>query len=470
MDITPFLSRSGSEPLYQQLYAFFKRSIHSGYIKPGTKLPSKRMLAKHLNISLTTVEHAYEQLAAEGYLLSKPRKGWFAAEVEGDFAQTAPPPPAEKEPEEHETAANMIDFHHGHVDLASFPVSLWKKTLAKTFDESGHGLFQSGPTAGDLPLRKMIAVYLRESRGVVCSPEQIIIGAGTPVLLQLLCHLFPKGTTVGFEDPGFHRSKTVLKTGGFNVMPIAVDESGISVQDLEQYQPQLAYTTPSHQFPLGMIMPVGRRLQLLDWAASTGAYIIEDDYDGEFRYAGQPIPSLQGLDRNHRVIYLGTFSKSLIPSLRISYMVLPFPLVKEGLNMASLFKQTVSRHVQHAIAFFMKNGDYQRHLNRMRTLYRKKRKTLLDAIKREFGDHAAVRGENAGLHIILEVKDAPSEEWLTQKALEKGVKVYPASVSYVTPPETHAVLLGFGGLSEKSIADGIKKLKTAWLNGGQSRE
>ncbi|MCY7801750.1 PLP-dependent aminotransferase family protein, partial [Bacillus haynesii] len=243
-----------------------------------------------------------------------------------------------------------------------------------------------------------------------------------------------------------------------------------SVQDLEQYQPQLAYTTPSHQFPLGMIMPIGRRLQLLDWAASTGAHIIEDDYDGEFRYAGQPVPSLQGLDRNHRVIYLGTFSKSLIPSLRISYMVLPFPLVKKGLNKASLFKQTVSRHVQHAIARFMKNGDYQRHLNRMRTLYRKKRKTLLDAIKHEFGDHAAVRGENAGLHIILEVKGAPSEEWLTQKALEKGVKVYPASVSYVTPPETHAVLLGFGGLSEKSIADGIKKLKTAWFNGRQSRE
>ncbi|MED1738418.1 PLP-dependent aminotransferase family protein [Bacillus swezeyi] len=463
MDITPFLNREHDEPLYQQLYMFFKNKIHSGHIQPGTKLPSKRALSKHLNISQTTVEHAYEQLTAEGYLISKPRKGWYAAETDGDFNDHPTPPLFNTETETSPYLENVIDFHHGHVDLNSFPVSSWKKTIAKTVDASDFELFQSGSPAGDLFLRKMIAVYLRESRGVKCTPEQIIVGAGTPVVLQLLCQLFPKGTAVGYENPGFYRSKSVLKVGGLRVMPIAVDESGICVNELHQYRPKLAYVTPSHQFPLGMVMPVGRRLKLLDWAKSHGAYIIEDDYDGEFRYAGQPIPSLQGLDQNNRVIYLGTFSKSLIPSLRVSYMVLPLPLAERGQELCSLYKQTVSRHVQQAVAQFMKSGEYQRHINRMRTLYRKKRKTLLEAVKRELGNDAATKGENAGLHIILETNGIKSEEWLVSKALEEGVKVYPASVSYDTPPQTTAVLLGFGGLSEEAITAGIKKLKKAWL-------
>ncbi|WFA06217.1 PLP-dependent aminotransferase family protein [Bacillus sp. HSf4] len=463
MDITPFLNREHDEPLYQQLYTFFKNEIHSGHIQPGTKLPSKRALSRHLNVSQTTVEHAYDQLTAEGYLITKPRKGWYAAEADGDFQAFSPPPPFETAEEEAPLSEEVIDFHHGHVDLSSFPISAWKKTLAKTIDISSAELFQSGPPAGDLSLRKMIAVYLRESRGVVCSPEQIIVGAGTPILLQFLCRLFPRGAAVGFENPGFHRSKSVLQTGGLRVIPTAVDDSGICVNELAQHQPALAYVTPSHQFPLGMIMPVGRRMKLLDWATSRGAYIIEDDYDGEFRYAGQPIPSLHGLDQNDRVIYMGTFSKSLIPSLRVSYMVLPLPLAEKGHELASLYKHTVSRHLQQAIAKFMENGEYQRHINRMRTLYRKKRKTLLEAVKRELGGYAAIKGENAGLHIILEIQGEQSEERLILKALEEGVKVYPASVSYAAPPQNTAVLLGFGGLSEEEIALGIKRLQKAWF-------
>ncbi|ASB90322.1 PLP-dependent aminotransferase family protein [Bacillus sonorensis] len=461
MEITPYLQPEKRKPLYQQLYLFIKNEIHMGRISAGTKLPSKRALSKHLNVSQTTVEHAYEQLTAEGYLISRPRKGWYAAEAEGSLNETLSPPlPGPTAADETPPSRHIIDFHHGHVDLRGFPFSLWKKTMAKAAEQIE--LFQSGPPAGDLSLRMMIAAYLRESRGVMCTPEQVIIGAGTPILLELLCRMFEKGTAIGFENPGFHRSKTVFKTGGFQVIPISVDNSGIAVDELRQHELKLAYVTPSHQFPLGMVMPIGRRLQLLDWAASEDAYIIEDDYDGEFRYAGQPIPSLQGLDQNSRVIYMGTFSKSLIPSLRVGYMVLPVPLVKEGQKLASLYKQTVSRHVQWAIAHVMQNGDWQRHINRMRTLYRKKRKALLETVRQELGGTVAVKGENAGLHVILEPSGAASEEWLISKALDEGVKVYPVSASYDHPPKTAAVLLGFGGLSEEEIKTGIKKLKTAW--------
>lgn len=461
MDITPFLEPEKGRPLYQQLYSFFKREILAGRLKAGTKLPSKRALSKHVNVSQTTVEHAYEQLTAEGYLISRPRKGWYAAEVEGRFHGTAPPPPPETAAnDEASPSRHIIDFHHGHADLRNFPISAWKKTFANAVDD--FSLFQSGPAAGDIALRSMISSYLRESRGVVSTPEQVIIGAGTTILLQLLCRLFGEGAAVGFENPGFHRSKTFLKTGGLRVIPISVDNRGMSVEELRQHDLKGAYVTPSHQFPLGMIMPVGRRLELLDWAALNGAYIIEDDYDGEFRYAGQPIPSLQVLDQNSRVIYMGTFSKSLIPSLRVSYMVLPAPLLKDGLRLASLYKQTVSRHVQHAVAQFMKSGDWQRHLNRMRTLYRKKRKALLETVQRELGESVLIKGENAGLHIILEANGAVSEETLISKAFEEGVKVYPVSASYEEPPKSASVLLGFGGLSEEDIETGIKKLKKAW--------
>ncbi|WP_046173518.1 MocR-like pyridoxine biosynthesis transcription factor PdxR [Domibacillus indicus] len=461
MDITPFLNRSLEIPLYQQLYQFFKKTMHEGRIQKGVKLPSKRLLAAQLSISQTTVERAYEQLAAEGYIVSRPRSGWFADYDGSDFVQMKMPGmPAMKL--EAEDTKQIIDFHYGNVDSARFPFSAWRKSMVGSLDQYGHLLYQPGDVLGELELRGLIAEYLYQSRGVRCVPEQVVIGAGSPVLMHLLCQIFGPDRSIGFEDPGSSRSRTIFEAGHMKILPVPVDKEGIRVQELQKAQPDLVYVTPSHQFPLGTVMTINRRMQLLRWAAEKGAFIIEDDYDGEFRYSGQPIPSLQGLDRHGRVIYMGTFSKSLLPSMRISYLILPPSLLEKGRGIASLYKQTVSRHSQLALAEFIQKGEWQKHMNRMRKLYQKKRSVLLEALQSELGSQVQIRGENSGLHILLDVDTPFSEKELIERASRHGVKMYPASPFYQQEPPAATVLLGFAGVPEDDIRSGISKLKAAW--------
>jgi GntR family transcriptional regulator/MocR family aminotransferase len=254
----------------------------------------------------------------------------------------------------------------------------------------------------------------------------------------------------------------MFEANHMNVIPICTDEEGVLPASLKHESPHLVYTTPSHQFPLGTIMTIARRQELLSWAKEANSFIIEDDYDGEFRYSGQPIPSLQGLDPNGRVIYLGTFSKSLLPSLRISYMILPAALIEPVRKNALLMKQTVSSHNQLALADFIENGEWQKHLNRMRSLYRKKHAVLLEAIQTELGDSVEVLGKNSGLHILLRLMFSASEDEAIKAAAKNRVNVYPVSPSYKSQPPFVSVLIGYGGLSEEDIRLGIKKLKTAW--------
>ncbi|NHM31990.1 PLP-dependent aminotransferase family protein [Neobacillus terrae] len=464
IELTPVLD-SKDTPLYIQLAKYIKQEILCGRINPGEKLPSKRKLSVHLGLSINTIKTAYEQLNAEGYIESKPRQGLFVATFEGDIS-TVQLYPQELNPLPEQEKVNIkLDFNSGKVDLEHFPYSLWRKlTIESLYQDQGE-LFNLGNPQGELLLREQIATYLYASRGARCSASQIIIGAGTQVLMALLTMLIGKDKLYGVEVPGFHRTRTVLQDLGEKIISIPLDRDGMDIKLLKNSKANVVYVTPSHQFPNGMIMPISRRMKLLKWAEDKNRYIIEDDYDGEYRYKGQPIPSLQGLDTMGKVIYLGTFSKSLFPSIRISYMVLPISLINIYLKNYTIYKQTVSRLHQDTLYRFMKDGYWQSHLNKMRTLYRKKHGTLMLSIKKYLGNNVNVIGENSGLHIVLEVKNNMCEEELIEKAFKSGVKVYPLSIYYQNKEGYNGsqVLLGFGGLSETDIDAGIRLLKEAWM-------
>ncbi|MGG0844728.1 PLP-dependent aminotransferase family protein [Peribacillus simplex] len=450
------------EALYVQLYKYFKTEIQNGQIKAGTKLPSKRKLAVHLGIGLNTVDTAYQQLMAEGYVESQLRKGFYVADLEPisplneqlHVAEVMKCPLHER---------NKIDYNHGRVDVDAFPHAVWKKCLNNTLYLHEREMFMSGDPQGEWGLRTEISSYLFQSRGVRCGADQIIIGAGTQYFIHLLRLLLGNERIFGLEDPGFHRVREVLGLEGADMAFIPLDESGMSVESLKESAANVAYVTPSHQFPSGMIMPITRRVELLNWAVEKSGFIIEDDYDGEFRHTGKPIPSLQGLDTNGKVIYLGTFSKSLIPSIRVGYMVLPKELACQYKEKLIGYKQTVSRLIQETLCLFMKNGHWERHLNKMRTIYRKKNKVLLNAIEESFHDRVAVIGEKSGLHILLKVKNGSSESELIQKAASVGVKVHPTSVYLSKKVKEPTILIGYGGLTEREIEEGIRLLKKAWL-------
>jgi GntR family transcriptional regulator / MocR family aminotransferase len=465
MDLTPLLNPDEKQPLYVQLYQFFKEEIRSGRIASGEKLPSKRKLAIHLGVSMNTVNAAYEQLIMEGYLNTKPRSGVYASLSQNDlYMESAHLPTAVTPPSVPESEEIHFDFSHGKVDLGSFPYSIWRRLTQELLYEDQSELLHTGDVQGEYPLREQIAKYDYQSRGVRATPEQIVIGAGTQYLLWLLSLILRKGQVVGFENPGYHRARITFEHNGLLTVPIELDENGIDINQLQKSRANHVYVTPSHQFPYGMIMPVSRRLELLQWAHQQNGYIIEDDYDGEFRYKGRPIPSLQGLDKFSRVIYLGTFSKALIPSIRLNYMVLPPALLEIYQEEFAIYKQTVSRLHQQTLYLFMKKGHWETHLNRMRTLYRKKQQKLLTAIHQFMGRNVEIIGEHSGLHILLRMNTELSEEKLVQQAKEYGVKVYPSSVYKQGIKKTDAeILLGFGGLSEAEIEKGIETLSRAWF-------
>jgi GntR family transcriptional regulator / MocR family aminotransferase len=466
LEITVVLNSQSNEPLYFQLYSFLQKEIVDGRLGPDTKLPSKRKLASHLSISQTTVETAYQQLLAEGYVKSEPRKGLFVTDLQTDLLSVVKENPLNRDmyTQVHPTNPIKVDFAHGKIALNEFPFSTWRKlTIQSLYEEESH-LLLSGHRQGDLPLRIEIAKYLYQSRGVCCEPDQILIGAGTQYMVSFLTMLIGRERTYSMENPGFHRSREAFKDQGVKLLGIELDQDGIKVEDLRKSGASVTYVTPSHQFPMGMVMPISRRMELLAWAHETESYIIEDDYDGEFRFTGKPIPSLQGLDQHGRVVYLGTFSKSLIPSLRISFMVLPPTLLTLYQNRYSIYKQTVSRLHQQTLYLFMKEGHWNRHLQKMRTTYRRKQATLLSLLSEKLGKQVTVIGVDSGLHILLEVHKQMTESELVNLAEKHGVKVYPTSVYYSSFDQhyTPKILLGYGGLTEKEMELGVELLKKAW--------
>ncbi|WP_087972337.1 PLP-dependent aminotransferase family protein [Oceanobacillus rekensis] len=460
------LNRDTDIPLYEQLYKYIKKEIIEGRLSFESKLPSKRKLADFLHISQNTVEAAYDQLIAEGYLESLPRKGYFVLASEDlEYVQ---PVDAKKNPkfeqQEENYSSIKYNFHPSWVDTENFPFEQWRKYAKNTIDKQNHSLLLLGDAQGEIKLREEISQYLYHARGLQCSPEEIIIGAGIEILLQQLLLLFKTDTVYGVEDPGYHLILRMLKSYPNEVYPLEVDEEGIQVESIENTNPNVVYVTPSHHFPYGTVLSVNRRTQLLNWAtAEANRYIIEDDYDSEFRYSGKSIPPLKSMDQQEKVIYLGSFSKSLIPSLRISYMVLPKSLLERYRDELSFYHSSVSRIDQHILARFMREGDFERHLNRMRKIYRRKLEKIIELLK-PYEDTVSVVGERSGLHIVLAVKNGMSESELVQRAAEAAVKVYPFSAYSMgkgdeSPPK---IVLGFAGITEEKLKIATETLLTTW--------
>lgn len=457
------LDRSSEIPLYEQLYQFIRNEIVDGRIHYKDKLPSKRKLSDFLQISLNTVEAAYGQLAAEGYVEVIPKKGYFVLKSE-DLEYVKTDDKRMEKPTNHERDFRF-HFHPTQIDSLHFPFQQWRKYLKNIVDEQNHSLLLLGDPQGEMELRAEISHYLYEARGVQCSPEQIVIGAGSETLLHQLIVLFKKDTVYGVEDPGFHLIQQILRSYPNKVVPLKVDSEGININHFPDSPMNVVYVTPARHFPFGTVLPVNRRAKLLNWAVnSEDRYIIEDDYDSEFRYSGKSIPSLQSMDKSGKVIYLGSFSKSLMPSIRISYMVLPKPLLKKYKEKLSFYHSTVSRIDQQVLAQFMANGDFERHLNRMRKVYRRKLAKVEEMIKPY--KWLRVVGERSGLHIVLEIDRGMDEMELVTHAEEKGCKIYP--LSYYSFDEVRdklpKIILGFAGIPEEDLDEALATLIKAWVN------
>lgn len=473
------LDLKSGKTLYEQIYEYIREEIRAGRLLANEKLPSARFLAQDLQVSRTTVDMAYGQLVAEGYVVARPKRGYYVSALEDLYElktlSFVGEKPGEGQPVElrkQQTDACRYDFSPNVIDMSLFPYATWKKITRNILVDAKSHMFALGEPQGDAELRTTICRYLHGSRGVNCEPEQIVVGAGNDFLLLLLEKILGRHVHVAMENPTYVRAYKIFCSFAYPVSLVPVDEKGIRVDYLRKTDAQIAYVMPSHQYPTGVSMPIGRRMELLKWAAGQeGRYLIEDDYDSEFRYKGKPLPSLQASDTAGRVIYIGTFSKAIAPAIRISYMVLPYPLLERYRRECGFFSSSVSRIDQTILNEFIKDGYFERYLNKMRKHYRTKHDLLLNEI-RPLEKAFHVTGGNAGLHILLTDKKGRSEAVLEETARVQGVKTYRLGdfrlgetmdtvreKGFLTPA---TMILGYGGLSMEEIREGIGILKKVW--------
>ncbi|HJC51275.1 MAG TPA: PLP-dependent aminotransferase family protein [Candidatus Anaerostipes avistercoris] len=451
------LEDNEKEPLYEQIYEQIKHQIQMGDLPQKTKLPSARKLAAYLDVSRNTVDFAYGQLAAEGYIESRPRSGFYVCQVE-ELAALDIHVETEEVRGGEKKAQMPYDFSPSGTDMEYFPYHVWRKLLKEIMINDNSELFQKGDPRGDYELRRSIMYYLRQSRGVHVHASQIVIGAGMENLLFLLRQTFGKKCVVGLENPVYTNACGILRELGFGIRPVAMDHNGLNVDDLRKIDADLAYVTPAHQYPTGVIMPAGRRGQLLRWAREKEErYIIEDDYDSEFRYHGKPIPALQGLDSSEKVIYMGTFSRAIAPAIRVGYIVLPPKLLDLYHKNVTAFSCSVSRIDQKVLTLFLSEGHFERHLNRMRNLYKEKHDLLLECIRKNIPG-ASVSGEGAGVHLIVNFHIREKEEF-EQKLRQQGVVIYPLSFYYIEgTPREEQYILGFTRMKKEDMIEGTRRI------------
>lgn len=472
LDMTIQLTDGDDKCLYQQIYEYIRNEIRTGKLLAGEKLPSTRSLAEYLQVARSTVDFAYGQLVAEGYVEARPCKGYFVSRVEELFNLSADYEVMTRGAtfEENRIAVEKAryDFSPHAINLKNFPYATWKKITKNILVDANSEMFALGDAQGDLELRETISRYLHSSRGVNCSPSQIIIGAGTDYLFMLLEKILGRHISIAMEEPTYKRAYRIFQSFAYKVSAVPIDNNGMNAERLGQTGAQVAYVMPSHQFPTGVVMPIGRRLELLKWAKEGGnRYLIEDDYDSEFRYKGKPIPSLQASDRLGRVIYMGTFSKSIAPAIRVGYMVLPERLLSVYKENCGYYASTVSRIDQRILNEFISDGYFERYLNKMRKIYRDKHDYLLGLLE-PFEKSFMISGENAGLHLLLTSKSGISEKELLKRAMEEGVRLYGLSDACMEEehggelPFKNTVLLGYGALEKPEIFAGIEQLKKAW--------
>jgi GntR family transcriptional regulator/MocR family aminotransferase len=467
----------GGAPLYRQIYRALRRAILEGDLVAGARLPSTRGLARELGVSRNVVLLAFEQLAAEGFVTMRVGAGTYVATAlpegapVGRSAPTEAAAPVSLSPYGARALAERrdvvdhpepppYDFRYGHPDVEAALLRRWKRHLARQVFAASTDY---GAPDGDPRLQRAVASYLRRERGVRCEPERILITSGSQQALDLAARtLLTPGERVVIEEPHYQGARQLFAAAGAELVPVPVDDEGLDPERLPAQGARLAYLTPSHQFPTGAVMPLSRRLALLAWAERTGAYVLEDDYDSEYRYGGRPLAAIQGLDERGRVIYVGTFSKVLFPALRLGFLVLPPALVAPFRATKWLTDRHSSGLEQAALADLIEAGDFGRHLRRMRARYARLRSALMAALAHHLGDRVEVVGSNAGIHLLAWLRDHPatSAETLRSRALEAGVGIYPITPYYLTPPSRLGLLFGYTRIPEDAIDEGIHRLST----------
>ena len=467
--LTTALDAASAVPLYEQLYQSLAQEMRTGALAAGTRMPGKRRLAAELSVSVNTVDAAYQMLAAEGYLESRERSGFYVQEYLALPVRPAgaPEPQPLHLPEPPPAPPVRYDLSTRGVDPELFPFRTWAR-LQKELLYSSPQLLTHGEAQGDPALRQALAEYLSEYRGVQCGAHQIVVGAGLEYLLGLLAPLLPG--TAAVETPGYPRARQVLENNGVHCCCLPVDADGLSLAALNQSEAAVCYVTPSHQFPTGVTMPAGRRAELLHWAARRPGerYIIEDDYDSEFRFDTRPLPSLQGMaGADGPVVYLSTCSRSLAPSIRIAYMVLPEHLLPAWREKYRLYSGTVSRFEQQTLARFITEGYFTRHLARERVAYKARRDALAAALNAAFAPgELTLAGLHTGLHLLAKLKDPPPDAALRRAAEAQGIRLGLLSDYDLTgnAPSAGTLVLGYGSLADEacaSVGETLKKACTA---------
>jgi GntR family transcriptional regulator / MocR family aminotransferase len=471
-------------PLYRQLYEWLRTAISEGRMRPGQRLPSTRSMAAELRVSRISVFNAYEQLHSEGYLESFAGSGTCVApaipdealHVAADHKQNgsrrvvsrsrafrvstrasdllkAPPEP---------WLHNFGAFRVSLPALDHFPVDLWSKLVARHSRKMSRTIMAYGEAMGYLPFREAIAEYLCTFRGVRCDAAQVLVTTGSQQALQISAQvLLDPGDEVLVEDPGYAGARLAFTSAGAQLVPVAVDGEGMITSEIirRRFRARVVYVTPSHQYPLGMTMSAARRMSLLSWAVRTNSWIIEDDYDSEYRFGSRPIAALQGLDTHGRVIYIGTFSKVLFPALRLGYVVVPKQLVPSFSairDAADIFSSTLFQSV---LTDFIREGHFARHIRRMRMLYMERRTALVNAIRDHMEGILEVIGSDAGMHLVALLAQGINDVSVSREAAGMGISAMPLSSCYLKPPKKRGLILGYGGVNARQIHDGMQKLR-----------
>ena len=445
-------ARSGI-PLYRQLYFSIREAVETGRLGKGDRLPSIRRLSEDLSLSCTTVESAYQQLCVEGFIRSEPQKGYFVETFGGNTTERPlfSPPDSDQLKDSH----ILYNFGTDCVDSENSDAKIWRRHIREILNRQ-EVIASYGNHQGELELRVALSKYSYGARGVAASPEQIVIGAGTQPLLNILCGLLGnRDKRVAMEEPGFRQAEQVFGDCGFTVLKLPGDRDGIRMDALRDCGADIVYVMPSNRVRTGSSIPMNRRFELLEWAERTGGVVIEDDHNGELRYRAHPIPAMQGIGGAESVVYLGSFSKLLLPSVRIGYMALTPALLERYLPRAENYNQTASKIEQLALGGYIESGQMERHLRRLRKLYGAKSERLIKALGNAFGEKVTILLQETPLCLILSLRTSASAGELCRLAREKGVRVLPAG-------DGEKLLLGFAGIPLEDIGSAVSLLKEAW--------
>jgi GntR family transcriptional regulator/MocR family aminotransferase len=473
------VDRKASDPLHKQVYEGFRMAIIRGNLRPGQRVPSSRTLVEELGISRIPVLNAYAQLLAEGYFESRKGAGTFVSNAlpesltickdkapQSAQAGSGPRPVARRglllSAERPPWAGGWGAFSVHQPAFDRFPFQIWSSIILRHCRSPRLNAIHNVDPLGTETFREAICSYLRTARAVHCEPHQVMVVSGSQQALEIAARvLLGKGSALWVEDPGYRLARNVFEGAGCRLIPVPVDEDGLVVSIGIKRCPKAraVYVTPSHQYPLGATMSAGRRMQLLNWAQSAGSWIIEDDYDSEYRFESAPISSLQGLDRNARVIYIGTFSKVLFPSLRLGYIVIPEDLVDHFAAVRSVMDIFPPYLYQEAITDFMREGHFARHIRKMRLLYGERRTALVNGIRDQLGPEFEIHGTQAGMHLALTLPRGLSDLEIAHKAAAKGIWLWPLSPSYLTKSPRQGLILGFGNTSVEDMPRAVSQLR-----------